>query len=1247
MLDIFELNGTISLDTSGFAQEIDRVVDSLDRVHDKFGTLNGASATIASALGNIGADIFDDVTDGIGRIASQSLDATRYTERMEIAFTEMFKEDYIDDNTVTKRILDGYSYISVQDQIAQATNKTKAEQKDYNKVLKAGATASQNLENINANILRTNEQLANPKLSPGQRAQTEARLHDYQLALSNANAAVDAAAQMKASEEATTAAITAGGAKRVARYRTEEEFVGNMAEGAEIAQKKMREMIPQLENIAILSPFNRRQVSDTFFNFSAIAGFDPDKAKAYTQMITDLAAAKGIDGSNIEGIAYAIGKVNNLGKLQAREAKSLILNRIPIYDLLEKKLGKSKEEIMEMQKQGKLSADVVMPLIEKYLTRFQGAAEAQAGTITGTIESLKDIQDLAGSDFFRPIFQALVEPFAALVDAFTEGDLRQKVRDAGAAIAEGLKGGIKTAFDTGGAFFGALFSGQGIGAAISAAITTLFKSEIFADVKEKLAPLNPVFDVLKKIYDFVTKDKEKVVNGLKAIAVGISTLTSAAVGVNTLMTFAKVIAVLTSPIGILAAAVAGLYLAWENNWFGIRDVIDKIKPVFEGTFSTIVDKVGVFFDLLNRGATPFGAFRGALEGIIPPDIQQKFKPFFDVLDGVQKFLNGDVKIELTPDKLMAGVNSIIDTIRTALGDKAQIKKLLDQGALLIANFLEQSKPVLENALTFVGAILTSIAEAFGKIAGAVIGAIVEFIASLFLSQTNEKGEQFKAPASIMITKLAEGIAALVPKIVEIGVSIAAAFITGIANGLAGKDILNLSGTVETLQTFAVTFQAESANPLNLGNNAVALAKAYAAYRAKLQENIDKNAKPEPVQIPVPVDPKLDTTIAKDDEVISKYKTEIKSQLSIAMNSSTDNKMLEIEQNLAVKPVAVIPNPQEVKDAFDRHVEMLFTSSTAPAGATGGASTTAPIQVQVPIEPIPVVASSVGANVTGGGDNTKMTAAIVSAVTSATLSPQSIQSVGAAIQNLVNEGVTASTKALGLQAPYTGSRPYKEVGKPIGDAISQGLSEGMTPVNTQLDGLGLKLDTIVTKIVGSGGISATMDGLTTQLSTRVTEALNTFRLGVVDPLNTSLDHMSIVLSDLITKFGIWAKAVENFKTPPVITPHSPTPFEVGLRGIASAVRAVNNEGPIAFGEPAWTPSDLTGSGSLTGEGAWNPGRDFEGLNHPEAPEAPQQPAFENSIGERGKIIIQFGDKEFAELAVNWLTGEVIKQRRLFQ
>jgi hypothetical protein len=78
--------------------------------------------------------------------------------------------------------------------------------------------------------------------------------------------------------------------------------------------------------------------------------------------------------------------------------------------------------------------------------------------------------------------------------------------------------------------------------------------------------------------------------------------------------------------------------------------------------------------------------------------------------------------------------------------------------------------------------------------------------------------------------------------------------------------------------------------------------------------------------------------------------------------------------------------------------------------------------------------------------------------------------------------------------------------------------------------------------------------------------------IIEGLRISIGRVRDIIQDVADKIAFWKKKIQELKEamPDWLIPGSPTPFELGLRGISSALRDVNSDMPggmVATGSPA--------------------------------------------------------------------------------
>ena len=118
---------------------------------------------------------------------------------------------------------------------------------------------------------------------------------------------------------------------------------------------KANNLIEQLNTFANVTPFNNAEIIKSG-RLLLSAGIGAEDIVKNLKMIGDVSAGANVPITELSAIFQ---KATNKGKLQAEELNQFAERGIPILDVLSKMYGKSKEEIMKMGSQGKITSDVM------------------------------------------------------------------------------------------------------------------------------------------------------------------------------------------------------------------------------------------------------------------------------------------------------------------------------------------------------------------------------------------------------------------------------------------------------------------------------------------------------------------------------------------------------------------------------------------------------------------------------------------------------------------------------------------------------------------------------------------------------------------------------------------------------------------------------------------------------------------------------------------------------------------------
>lgn len=150
---------------------------------------------------------------------------------------------------------------------------------------------------------------------------------------------------------------------------------------------------------------------DTIFEYTDLEGM-ANKLSAYgieygnlmyiIEGLTNLGTISG-DSAALERLAVAIGQINAKGVLKAEEVRQLANAYVPIYDILQDKLGMTEDDLKSIGDVGIPAATAIDAIVEYANERFGSVGDAAMYTITGLKNRIVDSLKVMGSDILQPI----------------------------------------------------------------------------------------------------------------------------------------------------------------------------------------------------------------------------------------------------------------------------------------------------------------------------------------------------------------------------------------------------------------------------------------------------------------------------------------------------------------------------------------------------------------------------------------------------------------------------------------------------------------------------------------------------------------------------------------------------------------------------------------------------------------------------------------------------------------------------
>jgi len=192
---------------------------------------------------------------------------------------------------------------------------------------------------------------------------------------------------------------------------------------------KANVLISELNEFANVTPFDNAQIISAS-KALLTAGVTAEGMTDQLKTIGDVAAGAGVP---ITELSQIFAKATNKGKLQAEELNQFAERGIPILDVLAKKWGMNKAEVLKMGEKGKITADVMK---EAFATmsgeggRFFNMMEKQSATAGGKISTLigkLQMMGIAIGEKLVPIIAKMADKLIGFVEYINKNQTIFKV----------------------------------------------------------------------------------------------------------------------------------------------------------------------------------------------------------------------------------------------------------------------------------------------------------------------------------------------------------------------------------------------------------------------------------------------------------------------------------------------------------------------------------------------------------------------------------------------------------------------------------------------------------------------------------------------------------------------------------------------------------------------------------------------------------------------------------------------------
>ncbi len=344
-----------------------------------------------------------------------------------------------------------------------------------------------------------------------------------------------------------------------------------MPEAMAAVSERAQELQGWMEKLAIQSPFNYQDVASSF-RMALTYGFTTTQAQRLTKAMSDFSAGTGQTGYTVQRMALALGQVKAKGKIAGQEINQLSEAGVNVRQILADAFNKPVAEIMKMTEKGLIPADQAIEAIVSSMERDFGSAAADSqNTMSGMVASLEDLQMFTSRDLFSGVFKAIGPYMSEFIGVLTDPNVKAQIKGIGEAIGTFIVGGLDTAKAAVIRFKEAFdVAGGGVQGVIAGIGASLAVPEWVAGIGLFMVSWAALIPVISGTITLIMQ-----------LGTAITTL----------------IAVMSGPIGIAAAAIVALGLAYTTNFLGFRDLV---QPAIDNIVQ-FGQAIGGVIDLLKGG----------------------------------------------------------------------------------------------------------------------------------------------------------------------------------------------------------------------------------------------------------------------------------------------------------------------------------------------------------------------------------------------------------------------------------------------------------------------------------------------------------------------------------------------------------------------------------------------------------------------------------------------------------------------
>lgn len=175
--------------------------------------------------------------------------------------------------------------------------------------------------------------------------------------------------------------------------------------------QKAAKFLQDLQKFAAQTPFEFPELQTAASSLIS-AGINANKVIPIMRTLGDVTSGMGTGSEGVKRATVALQQMNAAGKITGQDLNQLRDAGIPVYDLLAKATGKSKEKIAQLANSGKLGKKELQqmmdalsgPAAQAGLGRFAGMMDKQSHSLAGMWSTIKDTAGQGLATAIAPAF---------------------------------------------------------------------------------------------------------------------------------------------------------------------------------------------------------------------------------------------------------------------------------------------------------------------------------------------------------------------------------------------------------------------------------------------------------------------------------------------------------------------------------------------------------------------------------------------------------------------------------------------------------------------------------------------------------------------------------------------------------------------------------------------------------------------------------------------------------------------------